>query len=142
MILTIYREKIRRKVMAKVENRAMNLNKNQNWTLKISWSLYGRRIIRLRIKDLRKGRPTKRMIMFLILRINVKDSLMYRLFCIHFFFFLTLFALLFCSLGLTNSPLTTASLAAVLICLNLSGPMWVPPNHLLTTTITFHASII
>jgi hypothetical protein len=30
----------------------------------------------------------------------------------------------------------------VLICLNLSGPMWVPPNHLLTTTITFHASII
>lgn len=139
MLLTIYREEIRRKVTAKVENRAMSLNRNQNWTLKISWSLYGRRIIRLQIKDLRKGRPTKRMIMLQILRINGKDSLMYKIFCIHFFFFLPL---LLCTLGLTNSPLTTASLAAVLICLNLSGPKWVPPNHLLTTTITFHASII
>lgn len=128
--------------MSRVKTRIKILKMNQNWILRISSTPYGRKIIRLRRRDRKRERQKKKMTMFLILRINGKDLLMYRHICIHFFLFLPLPALLLCTLCFTNSPLIIASLAAVLICLNRSGPKWVPPNHLLTTTITFHASII
>ena len=40
----------------------------------------------------------------------------------------------------TRPASSSTCLAALLMCLNLSGPRWMPPYHLLTTTITFLTS--